>query len=60
MYAKDTVYLRGYRRVKAWLADGGDLRLLYVGKVAVDHPVEEWLEAGWVHPQPVPALGTEG
>jgi hypothetical protein len=56
VYAKDTVYLRGYRRVKAWLADGGDLRLLYVGKVATHHPVGAWLRAGWLRPGAVPAM----
>lgn len=60
VYAKDSVYLLGYLQVKRWLAGGGRIDRLYVGKVAVDHPVEEWLEAGWVHPQPVPSLWTEG
>lgn len=56
VYAKDTVYLRGYRRVKAWLADGGDLRMLYVGKVATHHPVGAWLRAGWLRAAAVPAM----
>lgn len=56
VYAKDTVYLRGYRRVRAWLDAGGDLRLLYVGKVGVHHPVAAWIRAGWVSPGAVPGM----
>ncbi|MES2643014.1 MAG: tyrosine/phenylalanine carboxypeptidase domain-containing protein [Myxococcota bacterium] len=56
VYAKDTVYLRGYRRVRAWLDAGGDLRLLYVGKVGVHHPVGAWIRAGWVSPGFVPDM----
>ncbi len=63
VYAKDTVYLRGVRRVKAWIAAGGDLSLLYVGKVGIEHPIADWLEAGWISASPVPAMwerATEG
>ncbi|MDP2305768.1 MAG: DUF1704 domain-containing protein [Pseudomonadota bacterium] len=56
VYAKDTVYLRGYRRVRAWLDAGGDLRLLYVGKVGVHHPIDAWIRAGWVSPGVVPGM----
>lgn len=56
VYAKDTVYLRGYRRVRAWLDAGGDLGLLYVGKVGVHHPVGAWIRAGWVVPGEVPGM----
>lgn len=56
VYAKDTVYLRGYRRVRAWLDAGGDLRRLYVGKVGVHHPVDAWIRAGWVRPGGVPDM----
>lgn len=56
VYAKDTVYLRGFRRVRGWLAAGGDMSALYVGKVGVDHPVGDWLAAGWVRPRSVPAI----
>ena len=56
VYAKDTVYLRGRIRVRAWLDAGGDIRDLYVGKVGVDDPVTEWREQGWVTDRPVPAL----
>jgi hypothetical protein len=56
VYAKDTVYARGYRRIWAWLEAGGDISRLYVGKVAMHHPVEAWIEAGWVTKKPVPDL----
>jgi hypothetical protein len=56
VYAKDTVYLRGRIRVRAWLAAGGDIRDLYVGKVGIDDPVAEWRAQGWVTERPVPAL----
>ena len=56
MYAKDSVYLTGRNRVRAWLDNGGDVSRLYVGKVSIDHPVAEWMAQGWVKPQPVPKL----
>ncbi len=56
VYAKDSVYLRGYQRVRAWMDAGGDMRLLYVGKVGLHHPVGEWIRAGWVRPGPVPGM----
>jgi hypothetical protein len=56
VFAKDSVYLRGYRRVRAWLDDGGDLRRLYVGKVGLHHPVDAWIRAGWIRPGPVPEM----
>lgn len=56
VYAKDSVYLRGYRRVRGWLAAGGELGHLYVGKVGVHHPVAMWIRAGWVRPGPVPEM----
>jgi hypothetical protein len=56
VYAKDSVYLRGYRRVRAWLDAGNDLRWLYVGKVGIDHPVAEWVRAGWITLGAVPAM----
>lgn len=34
---KDAVYLRGLRRVVSYLADGGRLDTLLVGKISVDH-----------------------
>lgn len=56
VYAKDTVYARGFRRVNAWLEAGGDITQLYVGKVAMHHPVDAWIAAGWVVEKPVPGL----
>lgn len=56
VYAKDAVYYQGYRRVKAWMAQGGEVEHLYVGKVGVEDPVDQWLREGLVTPQPVPAL----
>ena len=46
----------GWRRVRAWLAQSGDLGWLYVGKVGVEHPVGDWLARGWVRTGPVPKL----
>jgi len=56
VYAKDSVYLAGRTQVRAWLDSGGDVSKLYVGKVGLHHPVEQWLNEGWVHRQPVPSL----
>lgn len=53
VYAKDCVYLAGWRAVGDWLAGGGDVARLYVGKVGLDHPVADWIAAGWVIPGPV-------
>lgn len=58
VYAKDAVYYQGYRRVKQWLADGGAVEQLYVGKVGVSDPVDQWLQDGLVTLQPVPELLT--
>jgi hypothetical protein len=58
VYAKDSVYLTGRNKVKAWLEAGGRIDHLYVGKVSVDDPVADWLAQGWVTAQPVPALWT--
>ena len=59
VYAKDSVYLSGRNTVRAWLDNGGDIRKLYVGKVGVHHPVDTWLEQGWVTPQPIPQFWTD-
>jgi hypothetical protein len=56
VYAKDSVYGRGYLRVRAWLAEGGALGHLYVGKVGTHHPVGDWLRAGWVTAGQVPHM----
>ncbi|NOY26381.1 MAG: DUF1704 domain-containing protein, partial [Oligoflexia bacterium] len=39
VYAKDSVYLSGWKLVGDWLKSGGDIRHLYVGKVSVTDPV---------------------
>ena len=56
VYAKDCVYLRGYREVGAWLATGNDIAPLYVGKVGLRHPVAAWIAAGWIVPGTVPPI----
>lgn len=56
VYAKDIVYYRGLRRVRAYVEGGRPLEPLFVGKVSLEDPVEAWLAAGLVHPQPVPAV----
>ena len=43
VYAKDIVYYRGSRRVRAWVQAGNPVRNLYVGKVGLDDPVQQWL-----------------
>lgn len=44
-FVKDAIYLRGLRRVVDYLAEGGRLDTLLVGKVSVDHaPVIEELQ----------------
>ena len=54
VYAKDSIYLSGWQKVSHWLAQGGDISLLYVGSVGIEHPVQEWIDNGWIHSQPVP------
>ncbi|MFZ5479753.1 MAG: tyrosine/phenylalanine carboxypeptidase domain-containing protein [Myxococcota bacterium] len=56
VFAKDAVYLRGWRGVRAYLAQGGELAALYVGKVGLHHPVGDWIAEGWVRPGEVPAF----
>lgn len=60
VYAKDTVYARGFRAVHAWLAAGGDVARLYVGKVGLAHPVDAWVAEGWLTPAAAPPLWTDG
>lgn len=54
VYAKDSVYLRGWAQVGRWLDAGGPIEHLYVGKVGIDDPVREWLDQGWVSLGPLP------
>ena len=56
VYGKDVVYFRGLRTVRKYLETGGCIENLYVGKVGVHHPVEEWLDAGLIRPGRVPDL----
>lgn len=56
VYAKDSVYLRGRMAVADWLAAGGSMAQLYVGKVGHQDPVARWIDEGWVAPRPVPAV----
>ena len=54
VYAKDIVYYRGHRKVKEWVESGNPVSHLYVGKVGVEDPVADWLDAGLITLQPVP------
>jgi len=56
VYAKDVVYFVGYNRVRRWLDEGNPVGRLYVGKVGIDDPIEQWIEQGYIAPQPVPEL----
>ena len=56
VYAKDSVYLAGWKQVGDWLDAGGDIRQLYVGKVGLQDPIEQWAAQGWLSWQPVPSL----
>lgn len=49
---KDSVYLRGLRELLAYLAEGGDLAFLYLGKFAMGqrYIIHELLEQGWLVP----------
>lgn len=59
VYAKDAIYHLGWLAVARFREAGGLLGRLYVGKVAVDHPVDEWVRAGWVVPGELPRLWAE-
>lgn len=59
VYAKDTVYARGFQLVHAWLAAGNDVSQLYVGKVGLQHPVDAWVREGWLHPVEAPRLWSQ-
>ena len=52
VYAKDSVYAIGRRRVSRWLAEGGDPRWFYCGKVGVEHPTKAWVDDGLLVPPP--------
>jgi len=59
-YAKDAVYHNGLHAVADWLHGGGRLSDLYVGKVGLHHPVEEWVREGWVRESEAPAIWRDG
>ncbi len=59
-YAKDAVYGLGWAAVQRWLSAGGALANLYVGKVGMHHPIDEWIREGWVTPREVPAMWGSG
>lgn len=55
---KDAIYLRGIARILEFLAEGGDLEVLFVGKLALDHVplVQDLLDRDvlrppWVRPR---------
>jgi uncharacterized protein (TIGR02421 family) len=52
---KDAVYLRGLKRVVDYLAEGGRLETLLVGKISVDHTavIEELQRRGVLVPPPL-------
>lgn len=50
VFARDACYYHGYRRVRAWIAAGGDPALLFSAKVRVEDPLEEWVREGWLRP----------
>ncbi|MEE2752045.1 MAG: tyrosine/phenylalanine carboxypeptidase domain-containing protein [Myxococcota bacterium] len=56
VYAKDVVYYKGLKRVRAWLDAGNPVEHLFVGKVGIEHPVAEWLEEGLLDLKPVPQV----
>jgi hypothetical protein len=56
VYAKDSIYLMGWKRVSHWLEQGGDIDLLYVGGVDIDHPIQEWIDKGWITKQKTPSF----
>lgn len=58
-FTRDLIYLRGVMRLLDYLAEGGDLEPLYIGKLAFRHVevLAELQERGFLEPAPlVPAL----
>ena len=56
VYAKDSMYLKGWNRVHKWLKNGGNIQHLYVGGVDVSHPIQQWLDNGWITLQKCPSF----
>lgn len=52
---KDAIYLRGLANLLRWISSGGDLDLLYLGKITESHVplMEELIEREILHPPPV-------
>lgn len=59
VYAKDSMYLNGWVRVHQWLKDGGNIQHMYVGGVDIKHPIQEWLDLGWITVQKCPSFWLE-
>lgn len=55
---KDAVYLRGLVEILEYLKNGGDLHVLFIGKMAVEHVpiVEELIHRGILKPPPLTPL----
>ena len=56
-FTRDSVYLGGYRQVKEYVQKGGDVKILYIGKVGLHHAdnIEDMLEDGrLVYPEYLP------
>jgi hypothetical protein len=47
-YAKDRVYWLGILSVGQFVARGGNRAHLMIGKVGVQHPIDEWRRLGWI------------
>ena len=54
VYAKDSIYLIGWLRLKKWLEEGGNLHHLYVGGVDISHPIQDWIDERLISLQSVP------
>lgn len=54
-HTRDMIYLRGFVRVREYLAEGGDLEPLYIGKIARKHIpiIHELRDRGILHAPPL-------
>ncbi|MEX1182110.1 MAG: tyrosine/phenylalanine carboxypeptidase domain-containing protein [Gemmatimonadota bacterium] len=54
-FTRDLIYLRGLLELTKYIRDGGDLRALYVGKIAAKHVeiIEELQARGFLLPAPL-------
>jgi uncharacterized protein (TIGR02421 family) len=53
-FTKDIAYLKGYMRVKAYAESGGDMTMLYYGKLGLEHIEAVKSIPGLVHPDILP------